>query len=899
MRKTIKFTAVVMALIVSVMSMNLSAFAEEGDTLISGNEAYIDTESSAEDITTTSASDNNTDENITENISDSEMPVVSDNAAGETGDNDNDTETNTDTEIDNTDAYTVSADSVSVDDISGDEEYILPVGGRLELEVTELSEEQIETIEVFNEAATYSTYGNYCVNEAIYQSAPYEDNVYDCYCSYYYFNQLNDAEKADWLALKAVCDSYLSGTNAQTDLSTVTVGNESMYILPLVRLNGYPAGASKEEIAEYLIYLSYRFVLSNPQYFFIQTGIVRSYDSSGNYYLAFQVDDRFDTGAERYEARNAVFNAVQTKYINQLGLKPLDADATAEEEYKFITAIQSELCKNVTYDHGDNTNKEQTVYSTFANNLTVCAGYATAMSLLCNYCNIDCICVVSTGHEWNMVRYQDNWYEVDVTWADQITYVWYKWFMKSYYWYKTGPTSENEKYNHTVEDWLAPYIPSTEFCTSRYDSNIAPPCSSVPRAETFAETFEIDSCTFDDTKNEYTISFKIPADRQDARIYWLIDDENKKYRPSEADSRSNLYTGSIVIPEEVCDKVYAVIVEPGYLDTELDISSVCFRDSMEYSGMYASLNDNIGMVLNFEGNRMTLGNPSYLPYIEYTYHGETVKQDIVGGKSTIYIYPTEMRDTIQVNAYFYDSKGYNYVKANDESLNICLYDYLKTLQTGNDSEYIRALLYFGASCQKYFDYNEDSPASEDITAPSVYSCMELSRLISGWDYRGTRVVYYDDEKKPANPNLIHNISTHLELEDKLYYVVEFTVIPEGSKSIEEYKFESIRFGDGDDLSAENLLDSGEESILSEYGDKKLVIRYEDNKYYCSIYVPVNYANITDSNMDINISIMNEGGIRITDSVPSYMQKIISMNPDTNSELYKILNYMYIMGACVK
>ncbi|MCM1194410.1 MAG: hypothetical protein NC332_00535, partial [Firmicutes bacterium] len=54
----------------------------------------------------------------------------------------------------------------------------------------------------------------------------------------------------------------------------------------------------------------------------------------------------------------------------------------------------------------------------------VCEAYAKAFTYLCNKNGIDCISVVGKGgeedHMWNMIKIDDTWYGVDVTWDDPL-----------------------------------------------------------------------------------------------------------------------------------------------------------------------------------------------------------------------------------------------------------------------------------------------------------------------------------------------------------------------------------------------------------------------------------------------------------------------------------------------
>lgn len=95
-------------------------------------------------------------------------------------------------------------------------------------------------------------------------------------------------------------------------------------------------------------------------------------------------------------------------------------------EYEIIKHIYEYLVDNVTYveDAPDN----QNLYSALVRRETVCAGYAKANQYLLNKMGIPCIYVMGTttqegkseSHAWNIVRCNEEYYHVDITWADSI-----------------------------------------------------------------------------------------------------------------------------------------------------------------------------------------------------------------------------------------------------------------------------------------------------------------------------------------------------------------------------------------------------------------------------------------------------------------------------------------------
>lgn len=95
-------------------------------------------------------------------------------------------------------------------------------------------------------------------------------------------------------------------------------------------------------------------------------------------------------------------------------------------EYETIKYIYEYLIQSIDYVEGVADN--QNIYSALVNGESVCAGYAKANQYLLNKLGIYCTYVTgmsqnedgTEAHAWNIVRCNDNYYYVDVTWADPI-----------------------------------------------------------------------------------------------------------------------------------------------------------------------------------------------------------------------------------------------------------------------------------------------------------------------------------------------------------------------------------------------------------------------------------------------------------------------------------------------
>lgn len=121
---------------------------------------------------------------------------------------------------------------------------------------------------------------------------------------------------------------------------------------------------------------------------------------------------------EERDARNAQIEAKVAEIIASV--------PEGSGEYETIKYIYEYLIGHIEYveDAEDN----QNIYSALVNGASVCAGYAKANQYLLNQLGIYCTYVTGTAqneegtdaHAWNIVRCNEKYYYVDVTWADPV-----------------------------------------------------------------------------------------------------------------------------------------------------------------------------------------------------------------------------------------------------------------------------------------------------------------------------------------------------------------------------------------------------------------------------------------------------------------------------------------------
>ncbi len=98
-------------------------------------------------------------------------------------------------------------------------------------------------------------------------------------------------------------------------------------------------------------------------------------------------------------------------------------------DYEKVKSAHDYIVKNCTYnkeavDKDSLVDDDFSVYGTLVKGVAVCEGYAKSFKMLMDIADIECIIVTGKAgvgdvlHAWNMVKLNDCWYHVDVTYDD-------------------------------------------------------------------------------------------------------------------------------------------------------------------------------------------------------------------------------------------------------------------------------------------------------------------------------------------------------------------------------------------------------------------------------------------------------------------------------------------------
>lgn len=149
----------------------------------------------------------------------------------------------------------------------------------------------------------------------------------------------------------------------------------------------------------------------HPELFWLKTEYSCKHLESGQcIQLTLQYHDIVED-AEEFETAQEQFEAAAYKILK--GARQLGSDYE-KEKY-----VHDELIKVV--DYHEKTQMNQSAYSALVEGRSVCAGYARAFQYLLMELEIPCYyCTGYSGeeHAWDIVKLDDGYYNVDVTWDD-------------------------------------------------------------------------------------------------------------------------------------------------------------------------------------------------------------------------------------------------------------------------------------------------------------------------------------------------------------------------------------------------------------------------------------------------------------------------------------------------
>ena len=214
-----------------------------------------------------------------------------------------------------------------------------------------------------------------------------------------------------------------------------------------------------------------------PEYFWVPNEyVLRLSDDRLEVCFAKQDNDWIYTPAQR-QTEEAIIKKELTNFLDNI--------VATNTEYERELIAHNWLADRVSYDNNAITNAEKnrhawTVAGSFNQKKVVCEGYSKTFQLMCYMLGINCGIVTGqiensdTGHMWNIVNIDNNWYFVDVTSNDSETALYHFFFNVTTEYLLKGRTFDNQ-FQHNSDDnlrynYALPYCHNTTYNYHVYNS---------------------------------------------------------------------------------------------------------------------------------------------------------------------------------------------------------------------------------------------------------------------------------------------------------------------------------------------------------------------------------------------------------------------------------------------
>lgn len=115
-----------------------------------------------------------------------------------------------------------------------------------------------------------------------------------------------------------------------------------------------------------------------------------------------------------------------------------------------IKLFHDYVINNTVYDE-DNSNKIYNAYYLITTNKAICGGYSDIMSIYLNKLGIQNYKITSLNHVWNLVKVNDRWYHIDVTWDDPVASDGKQYLIHNFFMISTKELLELDKVEHNFD----------------------------------------------------------------------------------------------------------------------------------------------------------------------------------------------------------------------------------------------------------------------------------------------------------------------------------------------------------------------------------------------------------------------------------------------------------------
>lgn len=163
------------------------------------------------------------------------------------------------------------------------------------------------------------------------------------------------------------------------------------------------------------IYISGNYVIESMFY-----NQYMSYYRNAGEYIEFNIEIGYQFPDDELTRMRAATDKKADEIVKQLELN--DAGMS---DYEKVKAVNDYLCSTTVYSEGESPYLpiQHTAYGALINGDCVCEGYSKAANLIFSKCGIESYYVLGSvktryDHCWNIVKIDDRFYQLDITWND-------------------------------------------------------------------------------------------------------------------------------------------------------------------------------------------------------------------------------------------------------------------------------------------------------------------------------------------------------------------------------------------------------------------------------------------------------------------------------------------------
>lgn len=226
--------------------------------------------------------------------------------------------------------------------------------------------------------------GDYTIGSSSVDS----DGILNDYTQKYYYNQLNSTEKKLYATMfKAIAKNETDIYFKDNKVSEGTLG----YVFQLLRFE-------------------------NPQFFWMVDSYHPYYENNSD--LAYGVKLDYAYSKSESKKMQAVIDKKAAEFRKKL--------SSCKTEYEKVLKIHDLIVNTTEYVY-TGLYEQHNLYGVLVDKKAVCQGYANAFSYFCQLEGIQCVNVNGKAaendtewHEWNRVKVDGKWYNMDVTWDDPV-----------------------------------------------------------------------------------------------------------------------------------------------------------------------------------------------------------------------------------------------------------------------------------------------------------------------------------------------------------------------------------------------------------------------------------------------------------------------------------------------